>query len=60
MRYHEYLYKNEWLMVYSQLPSQRSWILRMFKKVFWQGRSERRGEAYYFCMSSLGAMRERS
>ena len=35
-------------------------ILRMFKKVFWQGRSERRGEAYCFCTSSLGAMRERS
>jgi hypothetical protein len=35
-------------------------ILRMFKKVFWQGRSERRGEAYCFCTSSLGAKRERS
>jgi hypothetical protein len=29
-------------------------ILRMFKKVFWQGRSERRGEAYCFCTSNLG------
>jgi len=36
-------------------------ILRMVKKVFWQGRGERRGEPYCcFCMSSLGAKRERS
>jgi hypothetical protein len=35
-------------------------IMRMFKEVFWQGRSERRGESYCFCTLSLGAKRERS
>jgi hypothetical protein len=33
-------------------------ILEMLKKVFWQGCSERKDEAYCFCTLSLGAMRE--
>ncbi len=29
-------------------------ILRMFKKVFWQDRSERRGESHCSCTASFG------
>jgi hypothetical protein len=32
---------------------------RLFKMAVQQGRSERGGEAYCFCTSSFGAMRER-